>query len=164
MQHFALGRRPASAAAAILSLSASLLAASVANAQPRGTQLLYEWQGRVDHEVQIFPGRGGFDVRGIGGAENPGRFRNTGGPPRGPGQISVQRLSGRGNVDVIGNNVVRIRDPQGGADFYRVRVFWQPNGGQYGRGDGRNGAYDNGNNGGYNDRDRRPHDDRRPFP
>ena len=56
---------------------------------------------------------------------------------------------------MIGNNVVRIRDPQGGADFYRVRVFWQPSGGQY------NGQY---NNGAYNDRDRRPRDDRRPFP
>ena len=85
MQRFVLGRRPASAAAA-LSLTVSLLAASAAHAQPRGAQLLYEWQGRVDHEVQIFPGRGGFDVRGIGGAENPGRFRNTGGPPRGPGR------------------------------------------------------------------------------
>lgn len=142
-----LARRGVALAAALIGTAA------VARAQ-QGAQLLYEWQGRVDHEVQIFPGRGGFSVQGIGGQENPGRFRSSGGAPRGSGQITVQRLRGRGPVDVINNNVVRIRDPQGGADVYRVRVYWQPTGGGYDRGGRRDG----------DDRGRRPRDDRRPYP
>ena len=139
-----------------LAVAAALVGgAATAHAQ-QGAQLLYEWQGRVDHEVQIFPGRGGYSVQGINGQENPGRFRNSGGFPRGQGQITVQRLSGRGPVDVIGNSVVRIRDPQGGADFYRVRVFWQPTGGNYDRGDRRDDRRDGD--------DRRGRDDRRPYP
>ena len=146
-----LGRRGVAIAAALIG------GAVTAHAQ-QGAQLLYEWQGRVDHEVQIFPGRGGYSVQGIGGQENPGRFRNSGGVPRGQGQLTVQRLSGRGPVDVIGGNVVRIRDPQGGTDFYRVRVYWQPTGGSTGR-DDRRQSDDR-----RNQDDRRSRDDRRPYP
>lgn len=135
------------------------VAGTATAARAQGAQLLYEWQGRVDHEVQIFPGRGGYAVQGIGGQENPGRFRGSADVPRGQGQLTVQKLRGRGSVDVIGNNVVRIRDPQGGADAYRVRVYWQPTGGGYDRGqDNRRGDR-------RDDRpdDRRPRDDRRPY-
>ncbi|GJG89478.1 hypothetical protein tb265_46590 [Gemmatimonadetes bacterium T265] len=145
-------RRALAAAAALASAAATVRAQQGAQ---RGAQLLYEWQGRVDHEVQIAPGG---RVRGIGGQENPGRFRAAGGAPRGPGQLSVQTLRGRGSVDVIGNNVVRIRDPQGGADMYRVRVYWQPADGGYDR-------RDRGVRGDQRGDDRRrPADDRRPRP
>lgn len=125
-----IGRCGASVAAAFI------VAASTAHAQS-GAQLLYEWSGRVDHEVQITPGRRGYDVRGINGQENPGRFRSVNGAPRGNGQLSVQRVSGRGDVDVINGGTVRIRDPQGGADVYRIRVYMQSAGGGYGRDDRR---------------------------
>lgn len=100
------------------------LAGAAAPARAQSGQLLYEWQGRVDHEVQIVPGRRGYQVRGVGGAESAGRFRSRSNAAlRGNEALTVQRLAGRGEVDVLGNGVVRIRDSQGGADTYRVRVY-----------------------------------------
>jgi hypothetical protein len=77
----------------------------------------------------------------------------------------VQRVDGRGDVSVIqqpgggrngyGDGIIRIRDPQGGAGFYDVRVYFRPDVGTY-------SSYPNGgypstgypNNGGYGRDDR----------
>lgn len=139
----------------------------------RDGQLLFAWQGRVDRETQIIVGRDRPGVRGVDGRESRGRFTAFGYSPRGDGVLIVQRVDGRGDVDVIrqlGNGregVIRIRDSRGGDDTYAIRVYWRPaNGNVYGRNDSRSndrygdGSYGNDDRYGDDDRyDRR--DDRR---
>jgi hypothetical protein len=144
----------------------SLLGASAAQAQwggyPVGNggsygQLVFEWQGNVDRETQINVGRSNVSVRGVNGNESRGRFVARGSLPRGNGTLYVPRLDGRGNVDIIqqpgngyGDGIVRIRDGQGGQDFYSIRVYWRGTGtttagrndGTYGRNDGTYGRND----------------------
>jgi hypothetical protein len=146
---------------------------------PQNATLLFEWQGRVDREVQFDVGNRGVDVRGIDGDQARGRIRENSGLPRGAGYLVVQRIDGRGNVDVVqqpastnngngrgyGNRygVVRIRDNQGGADTYRIRVYWRStdsygsNNGTYDRNDGTYGR----NDGTYGRNDDDRYDDRR---
>jgi hypothetical protein len=67
--------------------------------------------------------------------------------PRRDGQVTVQLLNGRGDVEVLQqpasqNNyttIVRIQDPRSGSDNYRLAAYWQPyaNGDVYGRNRGR---------------------------
>lgn len=120
-------------------------AASTAQAQASRTSrspavLLFEWQGRVDREVQIDVSGGRAVVRGVGGSESRGQFRSQSALPAGSTRLTVQVLDGRGQVDVAqqptgddrgrrnggGGGIVRIRDAQGGADTYRIRVYAQP--------------------------------------
>lgn len=162
---------------------ASLLGASAVHAQWGGypvstsrntsSQLVFEWQGNVDRETQINVGRSNVSVHGIQGNESRGRFVSRGALPRGTGTLYVQRIDGRGNVDVIqqpvnGDGIIRIRDTQGGSDFYDIRVYWQGNGsttadrrggdGTWDRNGGtydRNGTYDRDGDGDYDRADRR---------
>ena len=140
---------------------------------PQNATLLFEWQGRVDREVQFDVGNRGVDVRGVDGERARGRIRENSGLPRTAGYLVVQRVDGRGNVDVVqqpastnngngrgyGNRygVVRIRDNQGGADTYRIRVYWQSTGG-YGS---NNGTYDRNDDGRYGRNDDDRYDNRR---
>ena len=68
---------------------------------PQNATLLFEWQGRVDREVQFDIGNRGVDVRGIDGDRGRGRIRENAGLPRTNGYLVVQRIDGRGNVDVV---------------------------------------------------------------
>ncbi|MBV9878984.1 MAG: hypothetical protein JO180_00735 [Gemmatirosa sp.] len=157
-----------------LTIGASLLGATPAFAQwgrvatggnngSQSSQLLFEWQGNVDRETQFQIGQRGINVRGTQSNESRGRFVTRGSLPSGNGTLYVQRVSGRGNVDVIqqpgynsGDGVVRIMDQSGGQGYYDIRVYWQPsgtysnNGEVYGNG---NGGYDRGRDGSY-DRNR----------
>lgn len=121
--------------------AATLLAGRTAHAQwgrvsqQQGSQLLFEWQGRVDRETQLVIGRNNVSAHGVNSNESRGRFSSRRELPRGAGTLYVQRIDGRGQVDVIqqpgngyGDGVIRIRDTQGGADTYAVRVYWQPSG------------------------------------
>jgi hypothetical protein len=120
--------------------------------QNQNAQLVFEWQGNVDRETQFDIGSRGINVVGVNGNESRGRFLSRGTMPRGTGTLYVQRVSGRGNVDVVqqpgynsGDGVVRIADPSGGQGYYDIRVYWQPNGGTYGSNSYPNGsAYPNG--------------------
>jgi len=122
--------------------------------QNQGAQLVFEWQGNVDRETQFDIGSRGVNVVGVNGNESRGRFLSRGTMPRGSGTLYVQRVSGRGNVDVVqqpgynsGDGVVRIADRSGGQGYYDIRVYWQPSG-TYSN----NGSYPNGStypNGGY---------------
>ena len=137
-------------------------------------QQLFQWSGRVDREVQIVMRDGNVWTNDIGRTE-PGRARSRamGVLPRENGQVSLQIMNGRGNVDVIQQpsmrndytTIVRVRDPQSGADNYRITAYWQgySNGSVYGRnqgvGRGRNrndqgGIYRGGNDGDDDDRGR----------
>ena len=108
-----------------------------------GRREVYEWAGVVDREVQIqLRGRRAY-VRPIGRGDNQqSRGRIVNGLPPQAGNLVIQRLEGRGEVSVIEqpsarNNYTatfRIRDPRGGADRYRVAVYFEPVGGRYGYG------------------------------
>ena len=138
-------------------------------------QELFEWNGRVDREVQIVMRGNQLWTRNIGATE-PGRprSRTMGDLPRREGQVQVQVLNGRGDVAVIQQpderngftTIVRIQDPRSGSDNYRLVAYWQGySNGEYvgwpGRGRGRdrdrdrdrdypgNGGYGNNGNGGY---------------
>src|SRR3982750_3928479 len=99
---------------------------------PQNAQLLFEWQGDVDREVQfdIYDGSRDVNVHGVNSRESRGRFVSRNGMPRGGGSLYVERVSGRGQVDVIqqpgnsrnGDGVVRIMDPSGGQGYYDIRV------------------------------------------
>jgi hypothetical protein len=146
-------------------------AAPIVLAQAQG-QELFEWNGRVDREVQITMRGNNLWTTPIGQTE-PGRAHSRAMSvlPRQDGQVSVQLVNGRGDVDVIQQpsaqngytTTIRVRDPRGGADNYRLVAYYQTysNGEYIGRGRGRgrgrdrdrDDVYDNRNrrdNGGYN--------------
>jgi hypothetical protein len=116
---------------------------------------VYEWSGRVDKEVRIqLRGNRAF-VQNANAAD--GRFarsRVMHELPRRDGRLVVERLDGRGIVDVLvqpsARNgytaTFRIRDPRGGSDNYHIVARWEPMGGYGQYGDGRygNGQYGDG--------------------
>ena len=116
-----------------------------------GARPLYVWNGRVDREAYVVMQGGdvrtridGFDNGAGGGA----RVRSD--LPQADGVVDVRLAEGRGRVDVVEQPsrrngyraVVRVRDDDAGAGYYRFVALWRPTGGY---GDGR---YDNG---GYGD-------------
>ncbi len=153
--------------------SIPLAAAALVGAAPvvmaQGQQL-FQWTGRVDREVQIVMRGNQLSTRRIGATEpNFAQGRAMSDLPRQDGVVRVQVLQGRGNVAVIQQPnaqngftaVVRIQDPQGGSDPYRLVGYWEGNSnGEYvgwpGRGRGRDRNYPDNNggygNGGYGDR------------
>ena len=134
------------------------LVAAAPMAMAQQGQEIFEWNGQVDREVQIVIR--GNDVRTNRiGANEPGRarVRSISNLPRQDGQISIQVLNGRGNVNIVqqpsNSNgytaIVRIEDPSGGSAPYRVIGYWQTyaNGDVYrdrGRGRGRDRDHDRG--------------------
>jgi hypothetical protein len=140
------------AAAALLGAAPFALAQSVLIGQPRvmaqsrGAQL-FEWTGQVDREVQVVMRGSTVWTNNVGQTERPhARTRSYNRLPAETGQVLVQRLDGRGRVDVIQqpsrqNNyttIVRIIDDRSGSSNYRVAAYWQGygNGDVYGRGNG----------------------------
>ncbi len=122
-----------------------LAAAPVAFAQygnGSGSEL-FEWNGRVDREVQVVMRGNQVWTNQVGQTEGRGRSRVMDNLPRRDGQVTVQVLNGRGDVEVIQqpsaqNNyttIVRIVDPRSGSDNYRLAAYWQAysNGDVYGR-------------------------------
>lgn len=124
-----------------------------------GTEL-FEWTGRVDREVQIVMRGSDVWTNNVGATEYPrARSRTYTRIPSSNGQVVVQLLDGRGDVDVIQQpsrrndytTIVRVRDPRSGSDSYRLAAYWQGDysGDVYGR-------HDNGRHRGqdvYRDRD-----------
>lgn len=119
----------------LLALAAGALVAAMAAAPPAHAapidRQLFTWTGRVDREVYIT--MRGRDVRTIGvDAGMPNRARVSEPLPRGRGDVLVRLVDGRGDVTVIDQpslrngftTTIRIRDPRGGADSYRVIAYW----------------------------------------
>jgi hypothetical protein len=113
---------------AALSLGAT--ATTVAHAAPADRQL-FTWTGRVDREVYIT--MRGRDIRTSGvDAGLPNRARVNESLPRNRGDVEVRLLDGRGDVRVVEQpsarngyaTTIRITDPRGGADSYRVTAYW----------------------------------------
>ena len=94
-------------------------------------QSLFTWSGTVDREVFIVMRGRSVTTEGRD-AGLPNRVRFGGEVPRGLGILRVSVDEGRGDVDVIEQPnprngyqaVIRIRDPRGGADRYRVTAIW----------------------------------------
>lgn len=133
-----------------------------------GRTEVYEWSGRVDREVRIElrGNRAYTDAVGSNDRGRRGSGRLLRPIPRERGTLRVQRLEGRGSVDVIQQPnarngytaVVRLRDPSSGADRYRVAAYWVPADGVYGGNDDRRGR--DGRDDDRYDRDGRYDDDR----
>src|SRR5687768_14134252 len=113
------------AVAGLALVGASSAGAQWGNARYPGNnaQLVFAWEGTVDRETQLNVSRSGVSVRGVSSNESRGRVTSRGTLPRGTGTLYVQRVDGRGSIDVVrqpsangyGDGVIRIRDPQGGA-------------------------------------------------
>jgi hypothetical protein len=158
--------------------SIPLAAAALVGAAPvvlaQGQQI-FEWNGRVDREVQIFMRGNQVWTQKVGMTEpdwSRGRAMG-GGLPRQNGVVRVQVLQGRGDVAVIQQpnaqngftSIVRVTDPRSGSDPYQLVGYWEGySNGEYvgwpGRGRGRdrdnpdnNGGYGDRGNGRYGDRD-----------
>ena len=96
---------------------------------------VYEWSGVVDKEVRIqLRGDRAF-VQGMNvNDQRNSRGRMMGAVPTQTGNLVVQRLEGRGDVDVIEQPsarngytaTLRIRDSQSGASGYRIAAYWEP--------------------------------------
>jgi hypothetical protein len=96
---------------------------------------VYEWAGVVDKEIRIQLRGNRAWVQPIGaGDDRASRGRVLSGLPQQTGNLVVQRLEGRGDVDVIEQPsyrngytaTLRIRDPRGGAARYRIVAYWEP--------------------------------------
>ena len=96
---------------------------------------VYEWTGVVDKEVRIQLRGSRAYVQGMNIAdERNSRGRMINSLPLQTGNLVVQRLAGRGDVLVVEqptsrNNytaTLRIRDPRGGTDRYRIVAYWEP--------------------------------------
>jgi hypothetical protein len=103
-----------------------------------GRAVVYQFQGTVDKEIRIQLRGDRASVQPIGEgdyrAARGGRVVN--GLPRQEGNLVVERLAGRGDVDVIEQPssrngytaTVRVRDSKGGADNYRFNLIFQSSG------------------------------------
>ena len=147
-------------------LAAAVLVGMAPAVMAQGQQI-FEWNGRVDREVQIVMRGDQVWTRNVGATE-PGysRSRTISALPRLDGQVRVQVMNGRGDVAVIQQpsaqnsftTIVRIQDPRSGSDNYRLVGYWEGySNGEYvgwpGRGRGRDRDRDYpDNNGGYGDR------------
>jgi hypothetical protein len=100
-----------------------------------GRREVYEFTGVVDKEIQIQLRGNRAWVQPIGAGEDRfNRGRMISGLPQQTGNLVVQRLEGRGDVDVIEQPssrngytaTLRIRDPRSGAARYRIVAYWEP--------------------------------------
>jgi hypothetical protein len=100
----------------------------------QNSQELFEWNGRVDREIQLVMRGNNVQVDRVGNTEpRGGRARAMSALPRMDGQVNVQLVRGRGRVDVIQQpsrqngytTIVRIEDPGSGSDNYRLAAYWQ---------------------------------------
>jgi hypothetical protein len=120
----------------------------VMNQQTQGVEL-FEWNGRVDREIQVVMRGNNLWTNEVGQTESPrARTRTYSRLPNQDGQVVVRVLNGRGNVDVIQQptrqndytTVVRLVDGRSGSDDYRLVAYWQgyANGDVYGGGSSNN--------------------------
>ena len=100
-----------------------------------GRREVYEWAGVVDKEIRIQIRGARAYVQAVGeGDARGGRGRVVNPLPQQTGNLVVQRLEGRGDIDVLEQPsarngytaTFRIRDPRGGSERYRIVAYWEP--------------------------------------
>lgn len=134
-------------AAAALAVSATTATAQYGRdrqqQQQQSRMEVLEWRGQVDREIQIRIDNRRASVLEMGSNERARRRVDMmSGIPNRPGRLYVQRIDGRGDVDVTQQPsqsngytaTIRIRDPKGGADRYRIAVYWESTGGRWNNG------------------------------
>jgi len=105
---------------------------------------VYRWQGYVDREIRIQLQDVNAYIQPMGNHEpRTGRGQTLARLPHQDGILRVERVEGRGQVDVIQqpnasngySATLRVRDPNSGASPYRIIAYWQPlnSNGRYGR-------------------------------
>ena len=138
---------------------------AVTSATAAADQPLFSFAGTVDRELYIVLRGNDISTQGVD-ANQPYRARVNNAVPRGRGSVDVRVEQGRGNVAVIEQPnarngyqaVVRIQDPRGGADDYRLTAIWRDDDRDARGRDGDRGRDDRD----WRDRDRRDDDrDRR---
>ncbi len=91
------------------------------------------WRGRVDDQVDLLVQGGSVSARVLTGGQVQTASANfTSSLPTHPVNVEVNKLRGRGEVQVIQQPsrdngftaVIRIRDQKGGADDYELEVVW----------------------------------------
>jgi hypothetical protein len=117
-------------------LALAVVAAGIANAAQAGAQerRLWEWDGRVDREVEIAMRGTQTWLRGATAYDDAQpRPRAAAALPRTQGWVTVELRDGRGEVDVVQQPtrqndytlIVRIRDRSTGTGRYRIRAWWE---------------------------------------
>ena len=159
----------AAPAALGLFISGALPAGALPPERAPLARTLFAWNGTVDREVVLVIRGRNVETRASGlDASFAPRLEVREGLPRQGGDLDVQLAQGRGEVEVLQRpsarndytGMVRIVDPRGGRDNYRVIVSFAPAGDDTWNGNGndgrdRNGDWDNdrnrnGNNGNGN--------------
>jgi len=111
--------------------TALIASASTAHAQRR----VFEWTGRVDHDVELTIRGGAFVTTRIGSDEHVSRgWSGLTALPAETGELSLKVVEGRGDVEVAQQPtpetgytaVIRIHDRGNGTDTYRLDAYWQP--------------------------------------
>ena len=99
---------------------------------PRNGSL--SWRGRVDDVIEVEIRGDQLYERAVSGQQAidvSSRFNSN--MPRRRVNVKVEKLRGRGNVEIVEqpssrNNftaIVRLRDTRGGADDYEIEVYWE---------------------------------------
>ncbi len=111
--------------------------AAPARAPSNADRTLFTWNGTVDREVVLVVRGRSVETRGAGlDASYAPRLDVREALPRQEGQLGVQMQNGRGDVAVLQQPsarndytaLVRVRDPRGGQDNYRLLVTWLSSG------------------------------------
>jgi hypothetical protein len=117
-----------------LGCAAALALGMAATAQAQQREL-FQWNGRVDQEVQLTLSGRTLSTSNLGPTEPGSRGTNVlAALPRTDGEVTVSVLDGRGTVNVLQQptarngytTIIRVRDPQGGVGSYRINAYWQP--------------------------------------
>jgi hypothetical protein len=130
-----------------LPFAAVALVSAAPAAFAQNGQEVFEWNGRVDREVQVTMRGNRLTTRDMTNSDmGRASSRVLMQMPRQDGQMYVRVLNGRGSADIIQQPTaangytatVRIQDPSGGADNYRIAAYWQTySNGDVNRGNGR---------------------------
>ncbi|MES2177523.1 MAG: hypothetical protein V4550_06625 [Gemmatimonadota bacterium] len=125
----------------LVPVAVALIAPLAAHAQERQ---VFVWSGRVDREIRISARGNQLSNSRESNMQTRGRFMESSALPHENGYLRVVTQAGRGYVEVLQqpnsdndySAVIRIVDNEGGADNYRLAVYYTPADGRAGRGRG----------------------------
>jgi redox-regulated HSP33 family molecular chaperone len=112
----------------------ALFAAPALHAQERA---LFTWNGRVDSDVRVVVHSAAINSELVSGTEmRPGRVMHVSPLPRRDGTVRVEKLAGRGTVDVVQQPsatngytaIFELKDADSGPDMYRFSAYFTPSG------------------------------------
>ena len=116
-----------------------LAALAIFGAPALGAQerALFTWNGRVDNDVRITVHSAAIHSELVSGTQlGRGRVNHVSPLPRRDGTVSVEKLAGRGTVEVVqqpsASNgytaILEVTDADAGPDMYRFSAYFTPSG------------------------------------